>query len=83
LSRSYSDEQPSDEPPSHNGAGKGDRKIEDRKMEFLLIFLSSIFLSPFPAPLRLGGSSEGLSAAWLRLSHEACNFSPRRGSASQ
>jgi hypothetical protein len=38
---------------SRNGAGTADRKIEDREMGSLFLFLSSIFLSAVPAPLRL------------------------------
>ena len=58
----------------HNGTGRADRKMEDRKMGFLLIFLSTIFLSLFlpataPPPDSL---REGLLSAFLRESLRLC-----------
>src|ERR1035441_3404793 len=43
-----------------------DRKIGDRKMGFLFIFLSPIFLSACPVPLRLCGAAN-LCISALRL----------------
>jgi hypothetical protein len=58
----------------HNGTGTADRKMEDRKMGFLPIFLSTIFLSLFlpaaaPPPDSL---REGLLSAFLRESPRLC-----------